>query len=145
MPVIVPRTNPPVGTKVLLGWDIPADPSIAGFRVYASSNKTDWRVVATVPRTNRATVTNIFLPQWFIARSSTSNGVESVPSNRLGILATDRIIEVRGRDEASVDLRTWSGTNRLVACLTNPPGQQFFRTQPLAISTRLQLRTETTP
>ncbi|NJL18798.1 MAG: hypothetical protein HC901_00275 [Bdellovibrionaceae bacterium] len=141
-----PRTNAPAGSKIMLGWDLPQDDSVTGLIIYAASNSAGpWRIVARAGLTNRAIVTNIFAPQYFYAASTNAANTESVPSNRLGVLGRDRIIEVRGCDESSADLKTWTSTNRVVVCVTNPPGAQFFRTQPLTISTRQQWRTESLP
>lgn len=143
LPKVVPRTNPPAGQTFLLGWDVPNDSTVAGFRIYARTNGQPWRAVARVGLTNRAVVTNMFLPQQFHAVSVNAAGVESVPSNQLGLLGWDTVVEITGSDESSSDLKSWTSTPRLVACVTNPAGNQFWRNGKSSVTSRRQLRTET--
>lgn len=120
----LPNTNAPVGQSIPLSWDMDPRAAFEVFRVYASSNKLDWRLVAETAN-KFAAITNIFLPQWFLARSVAGEN-ESLNSNILGWLGNDQIILVTA--EASGDLTTWSEYATIFKG-TNVPGMKFFRTR----------------
>ena len=115
-------TNVVKGETIKLGWDLPAE-KYDGIRIYASSNKLQWREVAKVGWTNQCVVSNVFLPQWFVARSFTTNA-ESIDSNRLGILGYETIVRVWSKQSYSL-AGPWTNAVKVFDA-TNAPGQMYF-------------------
>jgi DNA-binding CsgD family transcriptional regulator len=126
----------PKGEVVPLGWDLPNERS-DGIRIYASSNKVAWRLVATVEWTNRCDVSNVFYPQWFVARAFRS-GLESADSNRLGLLGwqTGGVVDC----ETNSTLTGVWAKHLEVYRWTNGPGQasaKYFRQRITATKQRI--------
>lgn len=130
-----PATNH--GYAVSLAWIAPTNAAISGFRVFASTNKTIWRQVAQVGRTNFAAVTNIFLPQWFVARAFNAT-IEGPDSNAAGVLGIDSVVRVEAQN-ATNQAGPWATLATIYERTNSPEPQMFFRN---AITSRKQFRVE---
>lgn len=85
-------------------FTLAVDSFVGTLRLYASTNKTDWRLVCeSTQRTN--VITGIFLPQYFRAVSYLGEE-ESEPSNQVGLLGYATDLKIIGM--ASPDLNTWN-------------------------------------
>jgi hypothetical protein len=116
--VIAPE---PRGMAIDFAWNGVSGP--ATYRVYASTNQQDWRLVAETTSTS-CRVTNLFLPQSFVCRAVAA-GEESADSNRVVLLGLDTVVTITA--EASPDLNDWKPYATIFTG-TNPPGMSFFRT-----------------
>jgi len=121
---LLPPPLPPVpkGETFTLAWDASPSPGLE-YRIYASTNRTDWRRVASTTNLT-VTVSNVIMPTWWVARAGTSNA-ESADSNRIGWLTNYQVLTVTA--QASSNLTSWA-TIGPITVRTNPTGQTFFRT-----------------
>ncbi len=119
--------NPPTnhGWTVPLAWTITNHPAIAGIRIYASSNRIDWRRVAQVGLATNCTVTNIFLPQSFVARYVTTNEVECQDSNLLEVVGRETIVTVTA--QTSTNLVQWENLTTVYQRTNAPEPVRYFK------------------
>jgi len=121
---LLPPPLPPVpkGETFTLAWDASPSPGVE-YRIFASTNRTSWRRVASTTNLT-VTVSNVIMPTWWVARAGTSNA-ESADSNRIGWLTNYQVLTVTA--QASSNLTSWA-TIGPITVRTNPTGQTFFRT-----------------
>lgn len=114
----------PRGLSVALAWDAVTWES---FTVYASTNKADWRVVATTTNTT-AVVTNIFLPQAFrvTARMGTD---ESDPSNVVNVIGQDSHIAVYAESAPDASGTNWTQYATVFRGTNVSEAMRLFRTR----------------
>ena len=116
----------PAGDSAVLAWDASPDPSVVGYRIYASTNKNDWRLLLSTTNLS-ATITNIFPPQWFAATAFDTNGLDSDFSNKLLLVQRDERITVTA--EHAPDLEAvWVEYAMPIFTGTNVSGHDYFRT-----------------
>ena len=119
---LLATNRPPQGETFTFAWDA-SQSVVDGYRVYTTTNKTDWKQVAQTTNLT-ATVSNIFAPCWWVCRSYRGTN-ESTNSNRIGYLGVDTVVTVTA--QSSSNLTKWVEFATIFKG-TNPPGMSFFRT-----------------
>lgn len=100
---VPPPTNH--GWSVPLTWEVTNHPAISGVRVYASTNRIEWRRIGQFGLATNFTATNIFLPQNFVVRYYATNGMEGPDSNVLTVLGRETVVVVAA--QTSTNLTRW--------------------------------------
>lgn len=126
----------PHGETITLAWN-PSTTSGVKYRLYRWTEDGSTNTV-TVSGTN-TTVTNVILPTWFVVRA-VKNGIESDPSNTLGVLGRDEVFKVIALTNGASGLSDWRQAG-VVFTGTNVTGNGFWK---LDASRQVQLRTTTT-
>lgn len=120
---VTPPTNH--GWNVPLVWEITNHPALAGVRIYASTNRIDWRRIAQVGLVTNFTVTNIFLPQSFVARYVTTNELEGPDSNLLSVIGREVVVTVTA--QSSTNLTQWDTLATVYNRTNAPEPARYFR------------------
>lgn len=102
----------PKGETFQLSWD--ASPSrVTEYRVYASTNRTNWKLVASTTNLT-ASVSNVIMPTWWVARAF--DGTESTNSN-VSLIGAAQVRYVPSGD------RNANGTNYLLRFESAPTSE----------------------
>lgn len=120
---VTPPTNH--GWNVPLVWEITNHPALAGVRIYASTNRIDWRRIAQVGLVTNCTATNISLPQSFVARYVSTNELEGPDSNLLSVLGREVVVTVRA--QSSTNLAQWENLSIVYQRTNAPEAARYFR------------------
>ncbi|MGN6552531.1 MAG: hypothetical protein ACTHLW_02200, partial [Verrucomicrobiota bacterium] len=126
-----------------LTWDLPSDPNVAGANVYQGAASRTYTNKVDCGMTNRVTVevsddgTNYFAVTAYNllgVESDYSQEVSYAPLIPIG--PTNVIVTVSVSLFVSTNLKDWTETNSVIAVLTNPPGNRFWKAGCLEIRSK---------
>lgn len=129
------------GKAVTFAWSPSPDTSVTGYQIYASTNnKLSYTLIGTATGTN-VVVTNTVLPTYYFVTARDAAGMESSPSNVVGLLGQIAAITVTGQHAPTV-AGPWIAYATPVFSGTTTSPEEVYR---LAITRTNQWDTISTP